>query len=273
MPHIDPERLALFALGEPVATPDESEHLADCATCVDDLAALRHVAVAGRASIDVGELETPPDSVWARISEELALTGTSTGTDAAPAASVRTIAPTAAPAAAVPDVPLSASSAPPASPAPPAPSVPAGRRRRTITRIWALAASLVLVAGVGLGVWAVNQRVAQTEVAEATLSPFPDHPTAEGTAVVEEQADGSLAVRVALEADAAPDTYREVWLITADASALVSLGVLQGGEQTFAVPAGIDLRDYVLVDVSQEPKDGDETHSGDSIVRGELTFL
>lgn len=242
MPHIDPERLALFALGEPVATPGESEHLADCATCVDDLAALRHVAVAGRASMDIGDLETPPDSVWARISEELSLGG------GAPAPVV--VAAPAASAAAL-----------------------ERPRPRIAVRILALAASLVLVAGVGLGVWALNQRVAQTEVAEATLSPFPDHPTAEGTAVVEEQADGTLAVRVVLSADAAPDTFREVWLITADASALVSLGVLEGSEQTFAVPAGIDLRDYVLVDVSQEPQDGDEAHSGDSIVRGELTFL
>jgi anti-sigma-K factor RskA len=80
-------------------------------------------------------------------------------------------------------------------------------------------------------------------------------------------------VRVALNADAAPDTFREVWLITADASALVSLGVLEGSEQTFPVPADVDLKDYVLVDVSQEPDDGDANHSGDSIVRGELTFL
>ena len=243
MPHIDPERLALFALGEPVATPAESEHLSDCATCVDDLAALRHVAVAGRASMDVGELETPPEAVWARISEELSLGRTTTATDVA--------APASAPAAAAPEAPP----------------------RRLAMRIWALAASFVLVAGLGLGVWAVNQRVAQTEVAEATLSAFPDHPTAEGTAIVEEQADGSLAVRVALNADAAPDTFREVWLITADASALVSLGVLEETEQTFPIPAGIDVRDYVLVDVSQEPEDGDEAHSGDSIVRGELTFL
>lgn len=257
MPHIDPERLALFALGEPVATPEESEHLADCALCVDDLAALRHVAVAGRASIDIGELETPPDSVWARIAEELSLGSATTDAEPRPAAAAAPVT-TIAPAAEV--------SAPPAAPT-------AAPRRRLATRIWVLAASLVLVAGVGLGVWAVNQRVAQTEVAEATLAPFPDHPTAEGTAVVEEQADGSLAVRVALDADAAPDTYREVWLITADASALVSLGVLEGSEQTFEVPAGIDLRDYVLVDVSQEPDDGDEAHSGDSIVRGELTFL
>ena len=56
MPHIDPERLALFAIGEPVATPTESAHLGDCPVCVDDLAALRHAVVAGRASFDVGEL-------------------------------------------------------------------------------------------------------------------------------------------------------------------------------------------------------------------------
>ncbi len=114
--------------------------------------------------------------------------------------------------------------------------------RRVMTRIWALAASLVLVAGVGLGVWALTQRAAQTEVAEATLAPFPDHPSAEGSAVVEEQRDGTLAVRVELSADAAPDTFREVWLITADASALVSLGVLDGTEQTFPIPADVDLQ-------------------------------
>ncbi|SFS07317.1 Anti-sigma-K factor rskA [Microbacterium sp. cf046] len=231
MPHIDPERLALLALGEPDSAPAESEHLADCAACIDELTALRHAAVAGRASMDIGELESPPAAVWDRIAEELSLGGAPTPPDAAP------------------------------------------ERPRRAWRIWALAASLVLVAGVGLGVWAVSQRVAPTEIAEAELQPFPDHPNAEGTAIVEEQPDGTLAVHVALSADAAPDTFREVWLITADASALVSLGVLDGKEQTFAVPAGVDLRDYVLVDVSQEPDDGDPDHSGDSIVRGELTFL
>jgi hypothetical protein len=246
MPHIDPERLALFAMGEPVSSPAESAHLGDCTVCVDDLAALRHAAIAGRASFDVGELETPPEAVWSRIVDELAL-----GTRAPE-----------------PEVPAT-----PALPANAGPVVVDAPRRRVMTRIWALAASLVLVAGVGLGVWALTQRGAQTEVAEATLAPFPDHPSAEGSAVVEEQRDGTLAVRVELSADAAPDTFREVWLITADASALVSLGVLDGAEQTFPIPADVDLKDFVLVDVSQEPVDGDPTHSGDSIVRGELTFL
>lgn len=255
MPHIEPERLALFAIGEPVATSAETEHLGACAACVDDLAALRHVAVAGRASIDVGDLESPPEAVWSRISAELRLGRTSPPATAVPAtapeASPRSVAP-----AAVAD---SADAAPP--------------RRGALTRIFALAASLVLVAGVSLGVWAINQGSGLTEVAAATLDPFPDHPGAAGDAVVEERPDGTYAVRVNIDADAAPDTFREVWLITADASALVSLGVMDGTEQTFAVPAGVDLRDYVLVDVSQEPVDGDPAHSGDSIVRGELSFL
>jgi hypothetical protein len=251
MPHIDPERLALFAMGEPVATPRESEHLADCAACVDDLAALRHVAIAGRASIDVGDLEAPPDAVWSRIAEELSL-GSKTLQPEIAGQTLVEPEPEPEPAAAVVD--------------------DAAPRRRVMSRIWALAASLVLVAGVGLGVWAVSQRAALTEIAEATLAPFPDHPSAEGTAVVEERPDGTKEVRVQLNADAAPDTFREVWLITADASALVSLGVLDSTEKTFAIPADVDLRDYVLVDVSQEPVDGDPTHSGDSIVRGELSF-
>jgi len=40
-----------------------------------------------------------------------------------------------------------------------------------------------------------------------------------------------------------------------------------------ASAADVDLKNYVLVDVSQEPVDGDPNHSGDSIVRGELSFL
>lgn len=79
-----------------------------------------------------------------------------------------------------------------------------------------------------------------------------------------------------------PDAGASGWFIWAgeelsgdpafDASALISLGVLEGSEQTFAVPAGVDLHDFVLVDVSQEPLDGGANHSGDSIVRGELEF-
>lgn len=263
MPHIDPDRMALFALGEPVATPEESAHLAECATCVDDLAAFRHVARAGRAGLDLGQLESPPEIVWARIAEELSL-GASDATHAEDETDA------AAPDAAEVDA---------EAPALRRDARTHGRppRRRGMRRGWALAASLVLVAAVGLGGWALTQRPgpAPDEIAQAALAPFPDHPDATGSAIVDKEPDGSLAVRVSLTTDAvsAPDTFREVWLIKADGSALISLGVLNGTEQTFPIPADVNLNDFVLVDVSQEPMDGKPGHSGDSIVRGELTFL
>ena len=66
-----------------------------------------------------------------------------------------------------------------------------------------------------------------------------------------------------------PSDVREVWLIRSDASGLAGLG-LYGSSGRFAVPEGIDLDEFTLVDVSAEPVDGNPAHSGDSIVRGEL---
>lgn len=73
-----------------------------------------------------------------------------------------------------------------------------------------------------------------------------------------------------LDAPTSADGYREVWLIASDLSGLVSLGVLQGQEGRFDIPAGLDLEKFSLVDVSEEHFDGDPAHSGDSIVRGPL---
>jgi hypothetical protein len=42
-------------------------------------------------------------------------------------------------------------------------------------------------------------------------------------------------------------------------------------DATYAVPGGIDYRNFPIVDVSVEPPDGDPTHSGDSILRGTLS--
>jgi anti-sigma-K factor RskA len=64
-----------------------------------------------------------------------------------------------------------------------------------------------------------------------------------------------------------------VWLIAADGTGLVSIGYLDGSEGIFEVPSGVDLAKYSLVDVSAEPDNGDTTHSGNSIVRGELRTI
>jgi hypothetical protein len=70
----------------------------------------------------------------------------------------------------------------------------------------------------------------------------------------------------------APDgTYREVWLLRPDVSGLVSLGMLEGDQGRFDLPDGLDLADYPVVDVSEEHFDGDPAHSGDSVVRGDLS--
>ena len=63
---------------------------------------------------------------------------------------------------------------------------------------------------------------------------------------------------------------REVWLLTEAVDGLISLGLLNGTEGEFIVPDSVDLERFSIVDVSQEPLDGDPTHSGDSIVRGPL---
>jgi hypothetical protein len=38
----------------------------------------------------------------------------------------------------------------------------------------------------------------------------------------------------------------------------------------FVLPENLDVGEFPVVDVSNEPIDGDPTHSGDSIVRGVL---
>lgn len=153
----------------------------------------------------------------------------------------------------------------------PAEPAAAPKRPRSRRLLWSLAASVAAVLAV-VGVWSLVRAQAPVEVAAATLAAFPDHPDATGEAVVTRSPGGEQTVTVTLVDASDPDGFREVWLITADASALISLGELDGTEGTFVVPDGIDLRDYVLVDVSQEPRDGDPAHSGDSIVRGELDF-
>lgn len=254
MPHLEPDILALLAMGEPVASPEEEAHLADCPGCLEELARLRHTVDVGRATIDVGELEKPSSQVWDRIAEELQL---SAGVAPDEVASGGT-----------------AAAGPDAAPAP----IGTRRSRRTPRRPaffraqWMIAAAVVLVLGVGAGTWAVVRQLAPAPVAQAALAAFPDHAGASGSAVVDRRGDGEDTVTVTLDAPNDAGGYREVWLITADATALVSLGVLDGDEGTFPVPSGIDLRQYVLVDISDEPTDGDPTHSGDSIVRGELSF-
>ncbi|RMI09566.1 anti-sigma factor, partial [Cellulomonas triticagri] len=136
---------------------------------------------------------------------------------------------------------------------------------------WWLAAAVGLVVGLAGGgavVAALLRPAPETVLAAASLDALPGW-TASGDARLEEDADGrvTLVVRVSSTPE---DGFRAVWLLDRDATRLVSLGALAGDEGRFAVPAGLDLAEFPVVDVSAEPFDGDPGHSGDSIVRGAL---
>lgn len=234
MTHLDPDLLALLALGEDAATPDQRAHLARCEECTDALRGLRRAVAAGRDADAAPPLDQPAPRVWEGIARELGL-GAATAE------------------------------------APPAPVVPlrartSGRRRAVLA---AAAAAAVLLVG-GLGV--VLLRSVSDPIASARLSAFPDWRGQSGTAVLERAADGEQVVDVSTTVRPDGRTDHEVWLMTEGARRLVSLGVLHGTSGRFPVPAGVDVHRFRFVDVSDEPRDGDTAHSGDSIVRGALRF-
>ena len=66
----------------------------------------------------------------------------------------------------------------------------------------------------------------------------------------------------------------ELWLIEADATgSIVDVAPvsLVSGTGAYAVPESLDVSTHRIVDISIEPRDGDEAHSGRSILRGTLT--
>ncbi len=234
--HSEPDDLAMLALGEQV--PDEvARHVAECTVCAAERDAFAAVLTTVRAAEHDAPLVAPDDAVWGRIESELELADTSAG----PGASV---------------VDLSA------------------RRERSRPWPWIAAAAAVGVVAGGAGTgWMMSRTPAEeppTVVAQAPLEALPDWDGATGAASVTVAADGSRTLVLDVAGTVPEDGFREVWLIDREVTRLVSIGVLEGSQGTFVIPAGIDLDDFAVVDVSQESLDGDPAHSGDSIVRGVL---
>jgi hypothetical protein len=115
----------------------------------------------------------------------------------------------------------------------------------------------------------VNRTDTPVPLASARLAPL-DRFTATGSATVTEAGDGTRTVEVQLDKTEARG-YQEVWLIAPDLSRLVSLGIMNSSSGRFDVPTGLDLSGYPIVDVSDEPLDGNPAHSSVSIVRGTLS--
>jgi len=261
MPHLDPDVVALLALGEPVASEPELRHLRSCEHCTAELDELTGAVQVGREAFSVGSLLAPPPAVWDAISKELGLAGS------IQPASASSVAPVVAqPLATVPHE----VSPPRQETAPAAGRHAASRQGRRITRVVVSVAGIAAVALLSITLWRTTVPDQPEILATAQLAAFPDWPDASGDAVAEILPDGARELRVRLSAPTDADASHEVWLISSDATRLVSLGVLQGETGSFTIPAGIDISDYDLVDVSAEPHDGNTAHSGNSIVRGPL---
>jgi anti-sigma-K factor RskA len=94
-----------------------------------------------------------------------------------------------------------------------------------------------------------------------------------GTGYVElVERDGTLQIRLeTADLEAEGDDFFEVWVIDTEVSRLHSLGPLRA-DGVYELPPGLDPEVFPIVDVSVEPLDGDPTHSGNSVLRGQLTF-
>lgn len=159
--------------------------------------------------------------------------------------------------------------------------VPLAPRRRRTWRIAvpsaAAAAALVIA---GIAVYAVTADDPDV-IASAALAYDPDafDPLgAQAQAAAELVADDGRHRIQLVDASlpsAGPDADLEAWLIQPDdqgnVADLVSLGLIDAADPaSLAVPAGYDPSLYSVVDISVEPRDGDPSHSGRSILRGAL---
>jgi hypothetical protein len=237
--HAELDDLAGLALDRDDVSPDVQRHVDGCLQCTEAVDAF----AAARALAGGGPLVAPPQHVRAQVMTH-----------------VRRGAPD-APSAAIPP-PVALESHP--------------RARRGISPWLAgIAAALALLAGLGLGRLTGEPAPAPeavdpgTVVAAADLTAL-DSDAARGVASAVETAD-AVTLRVSAEELGDGDGVHEVWLINVDGKRMVAIGLLASGDEgQFEVPLGLIDKGYRIVDISVEPDDGDPTHSGVSLARGEL---
>lgn len=235
MSHAEHDQLAALAL-DPSDAPD---HVREHAEACPDCAAVVAAYTGTRRRAGAGTLIAPPAHVRERVLADVRL-------------------------------------APPSPPQAPA----VGRERRGVP-VWltAVAAALALVAGIGLG----RIGTGDTPTPEATAPPVDPPAVVASTALTALDSDASRGEASALRSDDSvtlrvrasdlgdEDGFHEVWLINVDGKRMVGVGILADGDEgEFLVPRHLIDEGYRIVDISVEPDDGDPTHSGVSLARGEL---
>ncbi len=239
MEHYDDDVLALLALGESIDTADPS-HLQTCEQCRRRLEELSSTVAIARSIGPDDQLQTPPGSVWAGIQNEIlepapnrlpASSGSSSATNLADA------------------------------------------RRSRSARIWVLVAAAAVIGVLAGGIVTariVNPAPTQNVVATGNLASV-GASNLSGTAQVSEGVNGNELTVDIPGLPALNDGYYEVWMATPDAKTMVAVGTVSPGQSgIFNLPAGMNIADFSLVDVSIEHFDGNPAHSADSVVRGQL---
>jgi anti-sigma factor RsiW len=238
--HLDPELIALLALGETPGTPGEiaaaRAHLAACGHCSAEVDELSAIARQARRVTPDDVLVDPPPAVWDAIAAETGIPAAQADDDA---------------------------------------TVVALPRRRTSWLQLGAAACIGLLLGGGAVLAATSGSRAPAPVAApsvlatASLAPL-EGSSARGNVEVVSTSSGPR-VLVDVTGLAKPDGFYEVWLLDRKGDRLVALGALDGTSQgSFAMPPGVAMSDFPVVDVSLEPSDGNPGHSHHSLVRGTL---
>ena len=145
--------------------------------------------------------------------------------------------------------------------------VPMGRRLFPI--VLSAAAAIVLFLGVvALAISGDDDAPAGELVAIGTLEALADGFEG-GVELVD--IDGRLGLDLDVgELPETTDAYYELWLIKdLETGEMQSLGPIDGSGRV-DLPRGLDPAQYATVDISVEPLDGVPTHSGQSVLRGEL---
>lgn len=100
--------------------------------------------------------------------------------------------------------------------------------------------------------------------------PVATNATATATVVCDDGGECAVEVDLTAVPDAGAGAL-ELWVINADVTDMHSLGIIEGSG-SYPLPAGVNAAtDFPIVDISVEPNDGDETHSGQSVLRGALS--
>ncbi len=95
---------------------------------------------------------------------------------------------------------------------------------------------------------------------------------ASGTAELATDELGRRLLQVALHADLPSSGVRQAWLVHRDdPSRRQTLGILDGPYGMWTVDRSIDLREYAILEISQQ-RTGETEHSGQTIVRGEFAL-